>query len=101
MADLDLFNDTEIDFDRAASAFPDITLDGEGDIPAYTSSPPALNLPATGPFDLESFGSPVPPPKEVRVTGHDDEEIENFENEFPELDVPQVWRAGLLQRARC
>ncbi|KAI9465155.1 clathrin light chain-domain-containing protein [Lactarius psammicola] len=85
----DLLNDADIDFDRAASAFPDISLDGEGDIPTFASPPPAVHLPAAGPFDLDAFGSPAPPPREVKVTGHDDEEIEKFESEFPELDVPQ------------
>ncbi len=95
----DLLNDADIDFDRAASAFPDISLDGEGDFPTFASPPPAVHLPAAGPFDLDAFGSPAPPPREVKVTGHDDEEIEKFESEFPELDVPQVRRAGLLRPA--
>ncbi|KAF8271070.1 clathrin light chain [Lactarius quietus] len=93
----DLLNDTDIDFDRAASAFPDISLDGEGDFHNFSSPPPAANLTATGPFDLDAFGSPAPPPREVKVTGHDDEEIEKFESEFPELDVPQVASAPIPQ----
>jgi hypothetical protein len=84
----DLFSDADIDFDRAASAFPDISLDGEGDISTF--SPPPVGLPPpAGPFDLESFGSPTPA-REVKVTGHDDHDIVKFESEFPELDVPQV-----------
>ncbi|KAH9177499.1 clathrin light chain [Lactarius sanguifluus] len=82
--------DADIDFDRAASAFPDISLDGDSDFPAFASPPPAVHLPAAGPFDLDAFGSPAPPPREVKVTGHDDEEIEKFESDFPELDMPQA-----------
>lgn len=86
----DLFDDAEIDFDRAASAFPDISLDGEGDIPTF-ATPPSRSPPApAGAFDLDAFGSSVPT-REVRVTGHDeDDDIGKFESEFPELDVPQV-----------
>ncbi|KAH9072801.1 clathrin light chain-domain-containing protein [Lactarius deliciosus] len=85
----DLLNDADIDFDRAASAFPDISLDEDSDFRAFASPPPAVHLPAAGPFDLDAFGSPAPPPREVKVTGHDDEEIEKFESDFPELDMPQ------------
>lgn len=88
----DLFGDADIDFDRAATAFPDISLDGEGDFPAFTSPPPDVHLPAGGPFDLDAFGSPAAPPREVKVTGHGDEDIEKFESDFPELDEPQVRR---------
>ena len=38
----------EIDFDAAASAFPDISLDGTGDIPLSTSG-------GGGGFDIDSF----------------------------------------------
>lgn len=85
----DLLNDADIDFDRAASAFPDISLDGDGDFPAFSSPPPVVHPPAAGPFDLDAFGTPAPPPRAVKVTGHDDEQIEKFESDFPELDVPQ------------
>lgn len=82
----DLLDDADIDFDRAASAFPDISLDGDG---AFTT-PPSHTPPPAGPFDLDAFGGPTPA-REVRVTGHDaDDEIGKFESEFPELDVPQV-----------
>lgn len=87
----DLLDDADIDFDRAASAFPDISLDGEGDIPSYASPPPRTPPPA-GPFDLDAFGGPAPA-RQVRVTGHEsDDDIGKFESEFPELelDVPQV-----------
>ncbi|RDB24981.1 Clathrin light chain [Hypsizygus marmoreus] len=81
----DLFNTSdEIDFDRAASAFPDISLDGEGDIPVatQTQAPPA----ASG-FSFDDFDAP-PAPREtaVKVTG--DDELEKFQNEFPDIDVP-------------
>jgi len=85
----DLFDDADIDFDRAASAFPDISLDGDGDNLAF-ATPPSHTPPPAGPFDLDAFGDPTPT-RDVRVTGHDaDDEIGKFESEFPELDVPQV-----------
>jgi hypothetical protein len=88
---MDLLDDADIDFERAASAFPDISLDGEGDIAAF-ATPPSHTPPPAGPFDLDAFGGPTPA-REVRVTGHDEEdEIGKFESEFPELDVPQVRR---------
>ncbi|KAI9511471.1 clathrin light chain-domain-containing protein [Russula earlei] len=83
----DLLDDADIDFERAANAFPDISLDGEDDIPSFTS-PPTHSLPAPGgPFDLDAFGTPAPA-RAVRVTGHDqDDDIGKFESEFPELDT--------------
>jgi hypothetical protein len=85
----DLIDDAEIDFDRAASAFPDISLDGESDFHDF-ATPSSLTPAAAGPFDLDAFGGPTPT-REVRVTGHDaDDEIGKFESEFPELEVPQV-----------
>ncbi|EMD32943.1 hypothetical protein CERSUDRAFT_118371 [Gelatoporia subvermispora B] len=75
----------EIDFDRAASAFPDISLDGSGDIPA-----PSVHVAAqpTGGFSFDDFASP---PRErvteVKVTG--DDEIEKFESEFPDIEIPE------------
>ena len=89
----DLLDDAEIDFERAASAFPDISLDGEGDIPTFSNPSARTPPPPAGPFDLDAFGGPTPT-REVRVTGHDsDDEIGKFESEFPELEVPQVRRA--------
>ncbi|KAF4598761.1 Clathrin light chain [Pleurotus pulmonarius] len=74
----------EIDFDRAASAFPDISLDGSGDIPSLSSQPPApARNPSSG-FSFDTFDTP-PPQNDVRVTG--DDEIEKFESEFPEINV--------------
>ncbi|KAI3618822.1 clathrin light chain [Moniliophthora roreri] len=79
MADF-LKSDDEIDFDRAASAFPDISLDGEGDIPSLPSAP--SNNSNAG-FSFDVFDAPVEP---VSVTGND--EIEKFESEFPDIEVP-------------
>ncbi|KAH0829107.1 putative clathrin light chain [Lanmaoa asiatica] len=75
--------DDDFDFDRAASAFPDISLDGEGDLPSF----PTVSAPAPpSAFSFDNFGSP---PRQsftdVKVTG--DDEIEKFEDQFPELDV--------------
>ncbi|KAI0709627.1 clathrin light chain [Fomitopsis betulina] len=73
----------EMDFDRAASAFPDISLDGTDDVPSFTAAPPA----STGGFSFDDFSSP---PRErqtdVKVTG--DDEIEKFEDQFPDIEVP-------------
>ncbi|OSX61788.1 hypothetical protein POSPLADRAFT_1144385 [Postia placenta MAD-698-R-SB12] len=72
----------DMDFDRAASAFPDISLDGTDDIPAPS-------FPAAAPsstFSFDDFSSP-PRETEVKVTG--DDEIDKFESEFPDIEVPQ------------
>lgn len=73
----------EIDFDRAASAFPDISLDGTGDIP--TPVVPALSRGATqvDDFGFDDFTS-APPVRDVKITGGD--EIDRFEDQFPDLD---------------
>lgn len=74
----------DIDFDLAASAFPDISLDG--DIP---SAPPVAQTSSSGGFSFDDFDSPpVERTTEVKVTG--DDEIEKFENEFPEIEIPAV-----------
>ena len=84
----DLFGGDEIDFDRAASAFPDISLDGDGDIPfsGAPSTQPVAPSNNTG-FSFDAFDAlpPVPKTTTVKVTG--DDEIEKFESEFPEIDV--------------
>ncbi|EIW80289.1 hypothetical protein CONPUDRAFT_137566 [Coniophora puteana RWD-64-598 SS2] len=84
--DSDLLGGTggdDFDFDKAASQFPDISLDGEGDVPALPSGVGVHG----GDFDFDDFDAP---PKEtvtdVKITG--DDEIEKFEDQFPELDVP-------------
>jgi hypothetical protein len=99
----DLIDDADIDFERATNAFPDISLDGDGDIPNFTSPPPRSPPPPAGPFDLDAFGGPAPV-REVRVTGHEsDDDIGKFESEFPELelDVPQVRCAAPLPTMLC
>jgi hypothetical protein len=76
----------EIDFDRAASAFPDISLDGSGDIPT-ASAAPTFNTVASSGFSFDDFESRDSVAPAVKVTG--DDEIENFESQFPDI-VPQV-----------
>ncbi|KAK0212445.1 clathrin light chain, partial [Desarmillaria ectypa] len=77
----------DIDFDRAASAFPDISLDGDDDIPVPAQLAPAPPAGRSG-FSFDDFDSPPPiieKETSVKVTGDDD--IEKFENEFPDIDV--------------
>lgn len=73
--------DDDFDFDRAASAFPDIDLDGQGDV--HLPSAPV----ASSGFSFDDFESPLGQ-TEVKVTG--DDEIEKFEDQFPELNIGQV-----------
>lgn len=87
---MDFFNNgnAEVDeLERATSAFPDIGFDGSGDIPA-TSSNNNSNAAGGSGFSFDDFddipGTYEAPP--VKVTG--DDEIEKFENEFPDIDVP-------------
>ncbi|KAF9486086.1 hypothetical protein BDN70DRAFT_916605 [Pholiota conissans] len=77
-------NNDEIDFDAAASAFPDISLDGSTDLPAV----PTLNAGRTNSgFSFEDFDSePSVQQSNVKVTG--DDEIDKFESEFPDIEVP-------------
>jgi hypothetical protein len=79
----------DIDFDRAASAFPDISLDGIGDIPTQA---PVLAARANSGFSFDDFDSPVEKDSAVKVTG--DDELDKFKNEFPDIQVPQVCHAG-------
>ena len=79
----------DIDFDRAASAFPDISLDGADDIPVPAAAPAAAPSVSSGSFSFDAFSPPpIQKTTEVKVTG--DDEIEKFESEFPEIDVPGV-----------
>lgn len=78
----DLFGD-DIDLDRAASAFPDISLDGTVDIPLPAAQP--VRQDSGFSFDFDA-APPVRKETVVKVTG--DDEIDKFENEFPEIDVP-------------
>ena len=75
----------DIDFDRAASAFPDISLDGDIPIP---SVPSASQSTSADDFSFDAFDAPIEKTTEVKVTG--DNEIEKFESDFPEIDVPSV-----------
>lgn len=78
----------DIDFDRAASAFPDISLDGSGDIPTPTigGAPVISHQTSTSSYaDFDDFVTP-PPHNDVRVTGDDD--IQQFESQFPDIDIP-------------
>jgi len=80
----------DIDFDRAASAFPDISLDGSSDIPTPTlgGAPALSHQTSTSSYvDFDDFATP-PPHTDVKVTG--DDEIEQFESQFPDIDVPVV-----------
>jgi len=80
----------DIDFDRAASAFPDISLDGSSDIPTPTlgGAPPLSHQTSSSSFaDFDDFSTP-PPHNDVKVTG--DDEIEQFESQFPDIGVPVV-----------
>ena len=75
---------TDIDFDRAASAFPDIdNLDESVGTPAMVSprvqNGNGLDTGSFGDFPALNNGGHV-----VKVTG--DDEIEKFEDQFPELD---------------
>ncbi len=75
----------DFDFDLAASAFPEISLDGSGDISAPPTAPP---LSSSGSFSFDDFSTPPQRATEVKVTG--DDEIDKFESEFPDIEVPQV-----------
>ena len=81
----------DIDFDRAASAFPDISLDGSVDIPTPTlgtNAPVLSHQTSTSSYaDFDDFSTP-PPHGDVKVTG--DDEIGQFESQFPDIDVPVV-----------
>jgi len=80
----------DIDFDRAASAFPDISLDGSSDLPTPTlgGAPALSHQTSTSSYvDFDDFATP-PPHNDVKVTG--DDEIEQFESQFPDIDVPVV-----------
>ncbi|EIW54387.1 uncharacterized protein TRAVEDRAFT_31343 [Trametes versicolor FP-101664 SS1] len=87
----------DLDLDRAASAFPEISLDGSGDISLPSAPPVAPPLSSTASFaSFSDFSSP--PPRDVKVTG--DDEIEKFENEFPDIEVPsQVLSPPLQQQS--
>lgn len=79
----------DIDFDRAAAAFPDISIDGSDDFhtPAPSQAPSLARNDSAG-FSFDAFDSPpAQRAMDIKVTGDDD--IENFENEFPDIGVSQ------------
>lgn len=78
----------DIDFDLAASAFPDISLDGEGDIPIPTQLPSVNSRNNSSSFSFDDFDTPPARDPVVKVTG--DDEVEKFENEFPDIEVPSA-----------
>ena len=70
----------EIDFDRAASAFPDLDDIGADATPVRTA--PAASSANYDDDILGGFSSGAPA-TEVKVTG--DDELERFENQFPDI----------------
>jgi hypothetical protein len=81
----------DFDFDAAAAAFPDISLDG--DLPAPTGP---VATPGAG-AALADFGAPLAPAApDVRITGGD--EIDAFEEQFPDIGGAAV-RARSLHTA--
>ncbi|KAG6857747.1 hypothetical protein H0H87_004163 [Tephrocybe sp. NHM501043] len=83
MSDFFSAGEEQIDFDRAASAFPDISLDGDGDIPVPTQTNHIAQT--TSGFSFDDFDAPRD--NAVKVTG--DDELEKFQNEFPDIDIGQ------------
>jgi hypothetical protein len=94
----DLFSsEVDIDFDRAASAFPDISLDGSDDF--HTPAPSISKHDDTG-FSFDDFDTfPAQKTTEVKVTG--DNDIARFENDFPDIGVSQVRRQARLLAFFC
>ncbi|KAH9942133.1 clathrin light chain [Epithele typhae] len=74
----------DIDFDAAASAFPEISLDGIGDLPAAAPAAPPMST--SNSFSFDDFSTPKTHATEVTVTG--DDEIEKFESAFPDIEIP-------------
>jgi len=86
--------DDEIDFDRAASAFPDISIDGSTELPSVPSLPGGMS---NSGFSFDDFDEPPSQSHpNVKVTG--DDEIDKFESEFPEIDVPQQQVSFVFRR---
>lgn len=88
MTDLLGNSNDDIDFDAAASAFPDISLDGEGDIPALPTTTGVGAAAPEGFDDFEFGGGDIG--REVKVTGDSDDEIEKFEDQFPDIGPVEV-----------
>jgi len=85
----DLLGGTNIDeFERAANAFPDISLDGFGDVSSAPAGNQISNSNSAG-FSFDDFDTPLAPSgRPVRVTG--DDELQKFEDEFPDIEVPSA-----------
>lgn len=77
----------EIDFDAAASQFPDISMDG--DIPSIPSQPTHSNSNESNGFSFDDFDEPKGS-EHVKVTG--DDELEKFESQFPDIETVSVDR---------
>ena len=88
----DLLGGNNIDeFERAANAFPDISLDGFDDLPSAPAGNQISNSSSNNSagFSFDDFDTPpAPSGRPVRVTG--DDELEKFENEFPDIGVPSA-----------
>jgi hypothetical protein len=78
------------------SAFPDISLDGSGDIPLPAA--PAQSGLSKGTFTWDSFDTRDPAPNVV-ITG--DNVIEKFEDQFPDIDVPQICPPSFSSSIPC
>ena len=83
-----------LDLDRAASAFPDIALDGSDDISSLPTRASALETDDTGFPSFDDFDAAVSAPaaRDVKVTGGD--ELDRFENQFPDIDVDGAVRSA-------
>jgi len=80
----------DIDFDRAASAFPDINVDS-GDF--ISSQPPIVAGRTSNGFSFDDFESPpFQQHKDTQVKATGDDDLDKFENEFPDINAGQVSR---------
>jgi len=84
---LDSTTDNDIDFDRAASAFPDIDIDS-GNFIQSPQQPPVVAARTSNGFSFDDFESP-PPKKDTQVKVTGDDEFDAFKSEFPEIDAGQ------------
>jgi hypothetical protein len=91
-------NSLEIDLDRAASAFPE--LDDGSDFATAPHSTIAAPGTSTNNFAFDDFDiePPVQQMRDVKVTG--DDEIEKFEDQFPDIEIPQVLYTVYLVSSR-
>lgn len=86
------FGNDDIDLDRAASAFPDIGIDGLDDVPLPSAQ--ALSNPHSQAAEFfDALDDPLEQPaRDVKITG--DDEIEKFEDQFPDISGSVVSRQG-------